>query len=137
MEWDAKYSVGVDYLDNQHKKIIDYINNVEKMAQTAAAGIEVPTAKILEQVDLLAQYTQSHFADEELLMSRHNMVDLSRHKAIHKNLINQVNTLRGKVNSHGAAVLPILVKFLNEWLQTHILGVDNIYTSIIGRRESP
>ncbi len=45
--------------------------------------------------------------------------------------------LGAKVQEHGGPVLPVLVKFLREWLSGHILGVDKTYAKIIGKREAP
>lgn len=137
MQWSDKYSVGVDYLDRQHKKIIDYINQAETMNKDYEEGKTVSVVHLSELLTNLVDYTKTHFSEEEKMMKRHGMRDLGRHQQIHANLITQVNLLRNKVLEHGVAVLPILVKFLNEWLQTHILGIDRSYSNIIGAREVP
>lgn len=73
--WNENYSVKVKQFDDQHKKLIDMINELHD-AMKVGKGKDV-MEKILAG---LIQYTVTHFANEERLMKQHNYPDYEQHK---------------------------------------------------------
>ena len=64
MEWNERYNIGIDVIDNQHRQILDYINALEHIR------ISGQRDKIKEALDDLIDYTQSHFSFEENLLEQ-------------------------------------------------------------------
>lgn len=135
--WSEKMSVHVDYIDQQHKKIIELINEVDRIYELKKSGQEISLSSLEKVIDELVLYTQQHFADEEEILERHSYRELERHKEIHRHLVSQVEALRTKFKDLGLEVVPILLKFLNVWLKEHILGIDMRYSNLVGKRETP
>ena len=124
MEWNPAFSVKVKKFDDQHKKLVDLVNQLHdamKAGQgSSALGI------IFQQ---LINYTATHFKDEEQVMQANGYPDLPKHKVIHADLVKQVLELQKKFQTEGAGgILTMKVlSFLKDWLVTHIQGEDKKY----------
>ncbi len=136
-QWDEKWSVGNDLMDKQHKVLISYVHRINVLNEDYTKGVLSDTQEIKKSFDFLAKYTKEHFSNEEALLEKYNYRFLSKHKEIHRHLIEQIEGLQEKFSQHGNAVIPILVKFLNTWWKDHILGIDMKYSGIIGKRDLP
>ncbi|WP_392390371.1 hemerythrin domain-containing protein [Acinetobacter radioresistens] len=56
MKWSPEYNTGIDVIDDQHKRILDYINQIDQNTDRHH------TKQILDDI---IDYTQSHFTFEE------------------------------------------------------------------------
>lgn len=122
MNWDNKLSVGVDRMDNQHKKLIDLVNEVYN-AMSQGKGDDVLT----NVLGSLVTYTKTHFKDEEQFMSQHKYPELESHKKLHRELEIKATELYGKVRG-GQRVSAVSVgTFLKDWLLNHIMQQDKKY----------
>ena len=61
--WSPEYELGIEVIDHQHQRIIEYINQIYDARRRAAAQDSL--AAILPN---LVDYTLSHFAFEEALL---------------------------------------------------------------------
>lgn len=123
VEWSDELSVGIEEIDEQHKVLVDLINQMHQ-AIHQRRGSDV-IASILEQ---LSDYTRIHFAVEESLMRILNYPGYEEHKEQHEKLIGHMNELQEKVVSGRAAIGFELMHFLKVWLTRHILENDRAYT---------
>lgn len=73
--WDDLGSVNIERIDNQHKKLVSYLNELFE-AMRAGKGNEV-LEKIL---NALLSYTNTHFASEEKLTQTHGYPGYLFHK---------------------------------------------------------
>ncbi len=122
IEWNDGMSVGVEDLDNDHRVLIDLINQL--------AGAESRQDRInLEAVlDELVDYTVFHFEKEEEYMERAGYPALTSHKRTHAALTGQVLTIRRRVVEGGQPGLgDEVLDFLSRWLREHILQADALY----------
>lgn len=60
--WDQSLSVGVDVIDGQHQRIVDYINDLHLAKQ------EQNRDKVSAILTALVDYTRTHFVFEEDIM---------------------------------------------------------------------
>jgi len=60
--WESKLDTGIEVIDNQHKRIVAYVNQLETARRS---GDKVMVIDVIEQ---LVDYTQSHFSFEEAMM---------------------------------------------------------------------
>ncbi len=124
LDWRPIYSVGVNTIDQEHQKLIGFMNQFldHHMAKKSADAVT--------SLQALLGYTQVHFADEERLMATCHYPDLANHQQAHIRLLESVRKLAaayGRENSTANA--EALAKFLKSWLVNHILGVDKQYSS--------
>ncbi|MFA7268007.1 MAG: bacteriohemerythrin [Sterolibacterium sp.] len=119
MEWNNTLQVGHSVIDNDHRKLIGLINQLGD-AMSAGQGREVCGSVLNELID----YTQTHFATEERLMSAHRYADESRHRAEHAKLVQDVQDFKRRYEAGTATLSVSLLHFLMEWLTHHILESD-------------
>jgi len=120
--WQPRYSVGITEIDEQHKKLIALINDLQA-AMLRGEG-KAALSRILDE---LIRYTETHFAFEENLLRRRNYSELGAHAQQHQNLKKQVYDLRNELRSGKMTVTMEVMHFLKNWLANHILGSDLRY----------
>lgn len=126
--WSDNLETGIQVIDRQHKRIVDYINRLYDAHQNGSSK-EVTGAVIDELVD----YTFTHFAFEETMMEDVNYAALDAHKALHEQFIQQVSELRQRFENHEPAAIE-LNNLMVTWLFNHILHEDGAYVSaVIGK----
>lgn len=126
--WASMLSVGVKEIDEQHKKLVELINQLND-AMLAGKGREA-LGRILGE---LASYTQYHFSTEERLMTQHKYEESPQHKEQHKALIKQVGDFKAQFESGSAMISVELMNFLRDWLTNHILKTDKKFGAALNK----
>ncbi len=126
IEWDNSLSVGNIKIDSQHKTLVNLINTLNEAF--AEGKTKEAIGKILNE---LANYTVTHFGDEERIMESGNYPDLANHKKIHVKFVETVKSTIQDFESGKAMVSKDLMIFLKEWLIEHIMGTDQKYSSYV------
>jgi len=121
-EWNDSYSVGVSVFNEEHKKIINLINNLYEAMKTGR-GKESLGSIFNELVD----YTVVHFNNEEAMMRKYNYPGLEDQVSEHKKLTSQVRELEAKFKGGASFVTIDVLNFLKDWLTNHIAGSDKKY----------
>jgi hemerythrin len=122
LNWSESYSVGIEKIDRQHKKIVSFLNELFEAMQTGQ-GKDV-LGKVLAD---LVIYTKTHFATEEQLMAQADFPDFRKHKEIHEKMAAKVLDLNQQYRD-GVVNSPIqITKFLKKWLTSHISETDKKY----------
>jgi len=116
--WTDVLDIGLPQLDDQHKKLITLSNS---LIQAMAVGKGADVLQLL--FEELKGYTAYHFEDEERYMEQIGYPDLDEHKALHIELINQVDEFRKKLLGSGVSPDHAL-DFINEWIIKHIMDED-------------
>lgn len=132
MTWKAEYTVGSTAMDMQHKRLIELINDLDKVKQRGG-----DLEQLQPVLDSVIDYTKSHFAAEEVLMEKADYPDLEGHKEAHRVLVKQVMDLRGDLLSGDAKVINRMLVFLQTWLVGHIVGIDQRYGAHLASRPTP
>lgn len=123
MIWSESLSVGVKTLDDDHKKLVDMINELVD-GITNKRRLEALT----QVLDKLVHYTKLHFAREEDYFNRTGYPQASTHIQQHRTLIQQVAQLQTRLKAGDTSLLSLdLMKFLQEWLTRHIMDTDKQY----------
>ena len=124
IQWNSKLETGIDVIDQQHKRIVDYINAL-RIAQ--GKGDRGAVAKTIDDV---IDYTQSHFGFEEALMEDAGYALLNAHKRVHELFIRRVGVLHQRFKD-GEDIAPDLHNVLARWLITHIQTEDRDYVGSV------
>ena len=129
IEWSEELSVNVSAFDNEHRKLIGYMNELYD-AMKLGRGQDA-AGKILTR---LVDYTRTHFANEEKAFALHGFPNAGRHKLEHDQLIRQVGDFQQKL-ARGQAMLSIdLMTFLTNWLTHHICESDKQYSAFLNEK---
>ncbi len=124
ISWNKTLSVGIEEIDEQHKVIINLINQMHDAIYRHQAS-EVIQGILSE----LVEYTRIHFTVEESLMQLLNYPDYDVHCEQHQMLLDQVIKLQEKVASGKTAISFELMHFLKTWLTKHIMNEDMQYST--------
>jgi len=126
MPWKDEYSVKIGAIDEQHKKLVDLLNQVHEA--TLAGRGKLVVGNILSE---LLTYTKVHFAAEEELMKKHAYPELNSHRAEHDELVRKVEEFKQKHAAGRVTMSVEIMQFLMDWLTEHILGVDKRYSAFL------
>ncbi len=124
--WTKDLALGIDSVDRQHKMLCEYINQLYAAMQSKA-----DTHTLTKLLDALADYTVTHFKDEERIFGSSSYPDVEVHKEVHRKFVNKLKEFKTQLHS-GSAVLSInLLEFLKDWLIKHIMGTDKQYVRFV------
>ncbi len=122
MTWKNQFSVGVKTIDQQHKKIILYIDELNRAMKKGKSRV------ILRDIFLkLDNYIIDHFATEEKYFDKFNFPGTLAHKREHKEFSQRISTLKQDFGEGKLLVSMELMDFLTEWWTNHIMGDDKEY----------
>jgi NNP family nitrate/nitrite transporter-like MFS transporter len=123
LKWRDEYSVGVEAMDLQHKRLVQLINDLDEVIQKGGHFDEFRPV-----VDEVIDYTKTHFTSEEAYLEKIGYDDLENHKETHAVLIRQVEDLRREAEGGDPDVMSRFLFFLQSWLVGHIVGIDMKYS---------
>lgn len=121
MEWSDDLDVGVEDMNDQHKQILKYMNELYDLAETDK---DFKNAENL--ISKLGEVTVKHFREEEVFMEQTDYKAFDAHKQIHEDLLKKFT---GHVDRMGAKgeLDHEFFSFLKLWLSAHIKGLDKRY----------
>ena len=128
LEWDEMYSVGVQELDDQHKKLFQLIGDIEEMSVKEDYRTAIFTA-----LDELMEYVMIHFHTEEIYMKSAEYPEFDAHYKKHQKISEDVNTRVNYLMNKELTALDLVMihNFLVDWLKEHILGDDLNYKDYV------
>jgi hemerythrin-like metal-binding protein len=128
--WDDKYSVNIQEIDDQHRKLFAYINEIYE-AMKVGHGKDV-IGRVLSG---LVRYTKEHFAAEETLMKSKGYANYHSHKSQHDAFSRKVEEFEEHLRTNKSALTIEVSRFLKEWLQNHILKTDMQYVPYLNSKD--
>jgi len=126
ISWSNDLSVSIRSIDDQHKKLVSLVNNLHE-AMSAGQGQQI-MGNILDE---LVEYTKSHFAIEERLMTANSYPGYLIHKKEHDKLTQQVLDIHREFKSGKPVITIVVMNFLKDWLSQHIKGSDKRYSPFL------
>ncbi len=125
LTWSADLDTGIDVIDKQHKRIVDYINELHD-ARTSGHKKE----DIGKVIDELVDYTLSHFTFEESLQEEAHYPFMKAHKKVHDLFVKRVAEYQERFKL-GEDVSEELNNLLVTWLFNHIKRDDADYVASV------
>ena len=125
LTWSTDLNTGIDVIDNQHRRIVDYINQLHD-ARTSGHQKE----DIAKVIDELVDYTLSHFAFEESMQEEANYPFLKAHKKVHGLFVKRVGEYQQRFKL-SEDVSEELNNLLVTWLFNHIKRDDADYVASV------
>lgn len=126
ISWEDRFSVGINYIDSQHKNLIKAINSMIDAINEGKTESYFRKLKIA-----LYAYADRHFSYEEKLMAQYHFPGNSKHQKEHRLFLKKFNelyeNLQNQAEGDNGAEIQIL-DFLKDWLYHHIMEVDMAYS---------
>lgn len=124
LEWQERFAIGVESIDNAHRELFRIINKLHKLAQSDHSNIKWTASQTIRYVQ---SYTLKHFQDEEAYMVSINFRDYEAHKAIHtsmrEKIIPRLYSYLEQEN-YSPKSIELFLNVLEKWLTKHIVGQD-------------
>ena len=122
--WSPELNTGIDVIDHQHRRIVDFINDLE------AAQVLGEKSQIKQVIDDCVDYTLSHFAFEESLQEEAGYQYCRPHKKVHELFTRKVSEYQERM-ALGDDVAEELHAMLARWLVNHIKRDDADYVGAV------
>ena len=128
--WDDSYKTGITEIDQDHKGLINLINDLYEAIQDGSGG-----ALLLPIFSALKHYTETHFAKEEGYMVKCDVPDQDSHFHEHKLMVEKLADLERRHRKGEAAISLQTLTFLRDWLKNHICAVDQAMASQLKNKD--
>jgi hemerythrin len=127
--WEPRFSVGIEAMDKQHKKLVEIINRFME------AKVDGKCNQVLkETLTELVDYTNYHFSDEEKLMMEYNYPRFKEHQGEHKALVKRLIEVLEHMKAGKKYANDELFLLLKNWLLKHVLDHDQRYGEFIAEK---
>ncbi|MDR0450362.1 MAG: bacteriohemerythrin [Treponema sp.] len=133
IEWNDRYSVGIELIDEQHRELFSQMNNLYLSCQK-----EGEEARVLfsANIRLLLRYISYHFSSEEKMLKNIKYPDLAVHSQQHSALTKIIAERIEQFDRGDPAPLSggkglDFIKYLRDILISHVAILDRKYASYI------
>ncbi len=132
IEWDDNLSVGIDLIDEQHKMLIQKLQDVSEAIESNQGE-----GTIAKTLDFLVDYTDFHFSEEEKQMTELNYPGLALQQAQHKEFKESLERLEQDFEEDNATkeLANHIRTFLFNWLVGHIREVDHEFGKFVEEKQ--
>lgn len=124
--WSTDLNTGIEVLDGQHKKIIEYVNRLDDAMFGGGKRKQVENS-----IAKLVDFAASHFAFEEGMLEKARYPFLRAHKRVHDVLVRRITDYQARFGL-GEEVAGELHQLMSAWLVNHIRYDDMDYAASIG-----
>jgi hemerythrin len=121
IQWDLTMSTGIDAVDNQHKQLINWLNDL-----LAAMSMGRGRPEIQPLLVKLGGYAVTHFGYEEDCMTKYKCPVAAQNAAAHQDFIATFASFSDEYDRDGATA-HLVVRMESElmrWLVNHIKRTD-------------
>jgi hemerythrin len=127
--WKEQYEVGVKEIDEQHRHLLDIINQVIALIEKKN---EWKTTSSI--IDSLINYAYNHFSTEERYMLESGYPELSWHVRLHLEFLRKVFALSEGAKQKSPDAHQEILTYLEKWYYEHVLEIDRKYMSCFAEK---
>jgi hemerythrin len=126
IKWKDEYSLGVDIIDEQHRKLFEIAGRAYDVLKDQFSIDKYDD--IIAIIDELKDYAVYHFETEEEYMQSIGYRKFLSHKVMHDDFIQNINKIDlRQVDENPEKHLLEVLDFIIKWIDGHILGQDKNY----------
>jgi hemerythrin len=121
MPWNPSLAMGVEMIDEQHKKCFEMADQLFEAGRNRKAG-----EYVAQMFQFLENYTKKHFGDEERYMLSIQYPGLESQKKMHTDFIREMADLKKRYEQSGGNIMVIMDanQMILSWLTNHISRED-------------
>lgn len=127
--WTDSFSVGVGIIDQQHKRLINMINQL-----IDAENVATNSETVSDLLDAMTKYSREHFRTEEGLLAKYAYPQLDEQKRDHRAYRIKTVDLCNATMLGSDAVPTVIVNYLREWWIQHIQEDDAKYVPFLASK---
>jgi hemerythrin len=122
--WTKELDTGIEVIDSQHRRIVDYINKLYD------ARLKKDIKAINDIIEGTVDYTMSHLSFEEALLEDAGYEFVRPHKKVHELFVRRVSEFQTR-SKMGEDISEDLHNLLARWLFNHINNDDAAYVQSV------
>lgn len=128
IEWEEKLKLGVDLIDEQHKMLIQALQDIYE-ACARGEGLK----KLEETTQFIAWYVEKHFKEEERLQEKIGYPHYGEHKIIHEKYRQEVSLMLEEFKKNELTIkkLSQMINYLLKMIKIHIRQEDSQIAAFI------
>lgn len=132
IKWESKFEIGIPVIDEQHKTLVSLCDRLyQELIQNKATGSPMWDESLKAALRECVEYVQTHFKDEEKLMKVSDYPRFIEHKKMHDTFIKKILDTTGDFEDATIGIAFKFVKFLYDWILSHIAHEDRLYVKCI------
>jgi hemerythrin len=132
VEWDNALSTGIESVDNDRKKLLSLINQLQ-----TAAHYTTDNSSVDESLIQLIEHTKQYLSNEENLMKDCSCKDLKSCKRQHAIMLSSIDDLLTEYNSNKKQNINKIVLFIKTWLINHIYESSTGFSLYLNTENQP
>lgn len=119
-EWDHRYETGIKAVDEEHRQIVELINDFHDLLVRDSSRAEV-----IDLLSVVHTNIKSHFVAEEDLMRSMVYPNYRIHKADHDRLLEEITQISLNCEAGKYFNKPLaLAERVKNWFDTHFFDMD-------------
>lgn len=123
VKWSDDYKLGIEEIDNQHKKFFDIADYTLDLLKDELTLDKYD--RIIEILNELREYTKYHFKCEEDFMEKIKYKKFLSHKVEHEDFVNKLDGFDfSKIDQNQEHSISEILDMVFNWLVNHILKSD-------------
>jgi len=126
VEWDDSLSIGIDVIDEQHRYLIDLINDLFE-----AVSSKRDSSMAARLIQAAMAYATVHFRSEERMMQHYGYGEIHRHEQQHHAFEAKVHEFYNDMHVNPLVVQLEALLYLRKWLVHHIRVEDVKLRSLV------
>jgi len=126
--WTENLSVGIKRFDEDHKRLIRSVNELQSEIEDARAKGRIDPVEIELILHRMENYAIWHFSSEEKAMDTTGFPGLDEHRTAHQNFIAIVAKMSERcMGSNDLKHADEIVQFIHAWITNHVYQMDGKY----------
>jgi hemerythrin len=129
IEWRDSYSVGIEELDAQHRKLLELINEISKADDAGTSK-----SSCFAILNSMIRYAEEHFTTEERYLESNAYPKCLEQKRAHEKFVQETFDKARQLEEEGMLTIGGITMYLEDWYKDHILGFDQDYKAFFEKR---
>lgn len=136
IKWEKRFELGIYSIDQQHKRLLAMCNSLYATIMSVEGRTKSGWMPALQEtIRDTADYALTHFKYEEALMEKAGYPDFVVHKKSHEKFVKEILERVKNFDKTSFHTAIQFVKFLYEWILSHIAYEDKNYVPYVSKIE--
>ena len=133
IEWENSLSIGNELIDEQHKTLIQRLNDLSKAVEMKQGETE-----IMKTLEFMIDYTNVHFSSEEEYMAEQKYPGLDYQQKEHEEFRRSLKRIIADFEEEGPTrtLTTSINTLLANWLVKHIKELDMEFGNFLKEKDS-
>ena len=127
--WEDKYKTGYKRIDDQHKELIEIINDLYDCMENKDSEDGELKEVFKNALKKTVDYVSYHFSCEEKIMNAIQYDKIIQHSSYHREFTNTIYKYVQSYEDGSLKAIDDLVKYLKDWFLNNILVTDKKFVA--------